>query len=146
MQRVDRSVIDKIIAVRPFLYGWQDEIEKEQGKVLADISSPAKKTVEALIALDNRRIDLCNLKVLYAYIERELGSSFSSFVECSKCGIASPMYETAANAMKLAGYDTARARLEFGYLFKRLKTRKKTAIAAAVASVFSGSSSSVEGS
>lgn len=145
MQRVDRSVIDKIIAVRPFLYGWQDEIEKEQGQTIADLSSPAKKTVEALIALDNRRIDLCNLKVLYAYIERELGSAFSSFVECSKRGIASPMYETAANAMKLAGYDTARARLEFGYLFKKIKAKKKTAIAAAVASVFSGATSGADG-
>lgn len=125
MQRADRSVIDKIIAVMPYLYGWQDEIEKEQKQVIADICSPAKKTVEALIALDNRRIDLCNLKVLYGYIERELGSAFSSFVECSQNGISSPMYETAAKAIKRAGYDTARARLEFGYIFKKVKVKRK---------------------
>lgn len=125
MQRVDRSVIDKIIAARPYLYGWQDEIEKEQGKIIADLTAPAKKTVEALIALDNRRIDLCNLKVLYAYIERELGAAFSSFVECSRMKISSPMYDTAIRAIKLAGYDIERARLEFAYLFKRIKIKKQ---------------------
>ena len=124
MQRIDRSAIDKIIAVRPYLYAWQDEIEKEQAQVIRDLTAPAKKTVETLIALDNRRIDLCNLKVLYAFIERELGAAFTTFVECSRHGLGSPMYDTAVRAIKLAGYDTARVRLEFGYIFKRLKSKK----------------------
>ena len=124
MKRVDRSVIDKIIAVRPCLYAWQDEIEKEQEQIIRDLTAPAKKTVEALIALDNRRIDLCNLKVLYAFIERELGAAFSTFTECTRHGLGSPLYDVAMRAIELAGYDTARARLEFGYLFKRLKSKK----------------------
>lgn len=124
MQRVDRSVIDKIIAVRPFLYAWQDEIDEEQKNVIDDLSMPAKKTVERLIALDNMRIDLCNLKVLYAFIERELGAAFSTLVECSKRGIGGKLYDAAGAAVKLAGYDTDRARKEFGYIFKRLRARK----------------------
>ncbi len=124
MQRVDRNVIDKIIAVRPFIYAWQDEIDEEQERVINDLESPAKKTVERLIALDNMRIDICNLKVLYAFIERELGAAFGTLLECSRRRLGGKVYDAAGAAIKLAGYDVDRARREFGYIFKRLRISK----------------------
>ena len=63
----------RLISINPILYGLQDAIEKEQERVIADTVSPAHKVVERLVALDNRRIDLCNLKVLYEFIRRETG-------------------------------------------------------------------------
>ncbi|MCH5162481.1 MAG: hypothetical protein J1G38_03210 [Clostridiales bacterium] len=123
MTRADRNVIASIVAVKQRLYAWQDEIEKEQQKVIGDLTAPAKKTVEKLIELDNRRIDLCNLSVLNAFIERELGGAFAAFCECAKMKLSSPMYDVAARAIKRAGYDVGRVRNEFSYLFKRLKSK-----------------------
>ncbi|MDE5593026.1 MAG: hypothetical protein K2I75_03735, partial [Clostridiales bacterium] len=65
MSNVGRRVVRAIILINPLLYGLQDKIEKEQEGVIADTASPADKVVKKLIELDNRRIDLCNLKVLY---------------------------------------------------------------------------------
>ncbi len=132
MQRNDRNVIDKIIAVRPYLYAWQDELDEEQERIIGDWDASAVKTAERLIALDNRRIDLCNLKVLYAFIERELGAAFSAFTECMRVGSGGRLYDAAGNAIKRAGYDAERAGKEFGYLFKRLRKSKRDKTATVV--------------
>ncbi len=127
MLRTDRKVIENIIAVYPYIFKWQDEIEKEQEGILGDMISPAKTVVEKLIALDNRRIDLCNLKVLYAFIERALGARFGEFTGCIESGLDSPLFGIALEAILGAGYDLDKARHDFGYLFKRVqyKRRKK---------------------
>ena len=73
MTRAERRVIENIVETRPRIYGWQESIEREQERVVADLISPAKAIVKKLIALDNMRVDLCNLKVLYEFIKRGLG-------------------------------------------------------------------------
>ncbi|MDE6029250.1 MAG: hypothetical protein K2F90_02885 [Clostridiales bacterium] len=106
----------------------QDKIEKEQDSVIADSMSPADKVVKKLIELDNRRIDLCNLKVLYGFIERGLGDKFELLRSCAFAGINSDLYQTAEAQIALAGYTAERADREFDYLFKLLKNngeRKK---------------------
>ncbi len=123
MKRAERKIIAAILSVKPYLYSWQDEIEEEQEQVISDLSAPAAKTVEALIALDNKRIDLCNLNVLYGFIERELGAAFSAFSEFAASGVDSPFFDAAKAAIGRAGYDIERARTEFAYLFKRVAKR-----------------------
>lgn len=125
MGRTERKVIADIILIEPFIIGLQNKIDKEQSIVIEDMISPAKKTAERLIALDNRRIDLCNLKVLYAQIERGLGAEFTVLKACAYAGADSALYRRAAAEISALGYDTERADNEFGYLFKNLKSRRK---------------------
>lgn len=125
MRIADRTIIGNIIAVYPSLYILQDEIEKEQEQLIADLTSPAERVVHALIALDNRRIDLCNLKVLYAFMERELGVSFAVLKEYSERGYDSKLFDRAEKAINAAGYTIDRAKAEFSYLFKRLINRRR---------------------
>lgn len=136
MRREKRRAIAAIICIEPYLYGLQDKIEKEQEKVIADIVSPAEKVVKQLIALDNRRIDLCNLKVLYAFIERGLGAEFSLLKTLSETDADSGLYSRAETEMKRVGYDAERAAREFGYLFKVLKRSGKRTVKSAAPVVF----------
>ena len=123
MSSVGRRVVRAIILINPLLYGLQDKIEKEQEVVISDMTSPADKVVKKLIELDNRRIDLCNLKVLYGFIERGLGEKFELLRSCAFSGINSDLYQTAEAQMALAGYTAERADKEFAYLFKLLKNK-----------------------
>lgn len=123
MSSVGRRVVRAIILINPLLYGLQDKIEKEQESVIADMTSPADKVVKKLIELDNRRIDLCNLKVLYGFIERGLGEKFELLRSCAFSGINSDLYQTAETQIELAGYTAERADKEFDYLFKLLKNK-----------------------
>ncbi len=120
MRQSDRKTIGNIIVVNPYVYSWQAEIEKEQERVIADMVSPAEKVVKRLIELDNRRIDLCNLKVLFGFIERGLGAEFSAFVELAACGADDALFDRALECIGRAGYDVLRVQNEFAYLFKRL--------------------------
>ncbi len=123
MSNVGRRVVRAIILINPLLYGLQDKIEKEQEGVIADMTSPADKVVKKLIELDNRRIDLCNLKVLYGFIERGLGEKFELLRACVFSGINCDLYKTAEAQIELAGYTAERADKEFSYLFKLLKNK-----------------------
>lgn len=125
MQANSHKIIRSIILIYPLLYGLQDKIEKEQESVIADMTSPADKVVKRLIALDNRRIDLCNLKVLYGFIERGLGDKFELLRSCAFSGVSSELYKIAARQIELAGYTVERADKEFSYLFKLLKNKSK---------------------
>ena len=121
MSNIGRRIIRAIILINPLLYGLQDKIEKEQETVIADMTSPADKVVKKLIELDNRRIDLCNLKVLYGFIERGLGEKFELLRSCAFSGINCNLYSDAERQIELAGYTAERADKEFSYLFKLLK-------------------------
>ena len=121
MNSADRKTIDGIILINKYIPTLQEKIEKEQKRVIGDMVAPARKTVDALIALDNRRIDLCNLNVLYGFIERKLGERFCVLETCAAAHAASGLYDLAAEAMGECGYDAQRARDEFNYLFKQLK-------------------------
>ncbi len=120
MKRTARRVIDSIIAIRPYIYGLQDKIDEEQDRIIGDLALPAIKTADALIKLNDRRVDLCNLKVLYAFIERELGDDFSVLKNVSLSGGDSLMYDTAKRAIELAGYTLERVQTEFSYIFQAL--------------------------
>ncbi len=124
MKSADRKVIADIIRINRYIGKLANAIEKEQERIISDMELPAKKAVEALMALDNRRIDLCNLNVLYGVIERELGPEFSVFLACigSGCGCGEgALFDKAHAAIELVGYDVERVRKEFSYLFDRLK-------------------------
>lgn len=124
MRQSDRKAISNIIAVNPYVYKWQAEIEKEQERVIADLVSPAEKVVKKLIELDNRRVDLCNLKVLYGFIERGLGAEFSTFVGLMTSSVGGRLFDKAKTCIERAGYDTARVTAEFEYLFNRIPKAK----------------------
>ena len=124
--RSEHRLIDKIILINPMLYVLQEKIDREQDEVIADMTSPAEKVVKRLIDLDNRRIDLCNLKVLYGFIERGLGDKFELLRACAASGSDSKLYDIALKQIELAGYTAERAAREFDYLFKLLKRRKKS--------------------
>lgn len=125
--RSERKVIECIIRIEPLIYGLADKIEKEQEVLISDMSSPTVVVVEKLIELDNRRIDLCNLKVLYGFIERGLGEKFEVLRSCVFAGVNSGLYKTAAKQLECAGYTVERCNVEFDYLFKLLKKISKTA-------------------
>ena len=132
MRREFRRAIAGIIEIQPYIYGIESKIEKEQEKVIADMTSPAEKVVKKLIELDNRRIDLCNLKVLYAFMEKGLGADFALFKTVVLSNADSKLYDRAEEEMKRVGYDASRALKEFGYLFKSLKRRAKPLVKSAV--------------
>ena len=121
MSNIGHRIIRSIILINPLLYGLQDKIEKEQESVIEDMTAPADKVVKKLIELDNRRIDLCNLKVLYGFIERGLGDKFELLRSCAFSGINCDLYAVAEKQIELAGYTVERANKEFAYLFKLLK-------------------------
>lgn len=124
MQKAERKTIENIILIEPMIYGLQDKIDREQESVVSDMTAPASKTVEKLIALDNRRIDLCNLKVLYGFIERGLRDRFELLRACAASGTDCSLFDVAAEQMRLAGYTVARAAREFEYLFKLVKRKR----------------------
>lgn len=136
MLRSERRIIDGILLINPMLEKLQRKIEDEQERVIADMLSPAKKIVEALYALDDRRIDLCNLNVLYSFIEDGLGSSFAVLLSCAKSGADSALYARARSCIERAGYTLERAERDFSYLFKQLDMRR-VAVRVAGAPVFS---------
>ncbi len=116
-----KSIVEKIILLYPMLYGLQDAIEREQDTLIADMISPAEKVVKNLIALDNRRIDICNLKVLYGFMERGLGEKFGLLVACVMSGADTRLTDEAFSHLEIAGYTVERANEEFSYLFKLVK-------------------------
>ena len=125
MKLKDKKAIRNIILINPMICGLQDIIEREQESVIADMETPAAKIVGKLIALDNRRIDLCNLKVLYGFIERGLGEKFELLRACVFGGFDCGLFELAAKQLELAGYTATRVGEEFEYLFKTLKGGKR---------------------
>ena len=129
MTRAEKRIIDDIIAIYPMIYALQDKIEKEQNGVIADMAATAKSIVKRLIALDNRRVDLCNLKVLYAFIERELGEGLFLLQNSADSTACDGLYERALAAIERAGYTLSRAKDEFTYLFDKLLHGKKKRIA-----------------
>lgn len=126
MSRSKRVVVKNIIAVMPYIYSWADEIEKEQERVISDLVSPAESVIKRLILLDNMRIDLCNLKVLYGTIERELGTSFGVFCDLIDNGECESLLNRAICGIKSVGYDEERVLKEFGYLFKKLPKNRRS--------------------
>lgn len=120
-----RKTIENIILINPMLGALQKAIEREQDGVIADLDAPAEKTVKRLIELDNRRIDLCNLQVLYGFMERGLGERFELLRACASAGLQSALYAVAVRQLAYADYDTERVNREFDYLFKVLPKRKK---------------------
>lgn len=141
--RNERRVVEGIIRINPLLGALQEKIEREQDKVIADLVSPAEKVVEKLIELDNRRIDLCNLNVLYGFIERGLGERFAVLRACAFAGAPCSLYPLAAKQLLCADYTTERAEKEFDYLFKQLKRRRKTVLP--TGAEFSSACAPVEG-
>ncbi len=123
--RNERRVIEKILLINPMLYVLQEKIEQEQNELISDIESPAEKVVKRLIELDNKRIDLCNLKVLYGFIERGLGDKFELLRACALSGSNCGLYKLAVKQIELAGYTVERVDSEFDYLFKLLKRRRR---------------------
>ncbi|MBD5131944.1 MAG: hypothetical protein HDT28_05065 [Clostridiales bacterium] len=131
--RTERRTIDNVILINPLICGLQNVIEREQESVIADLVTPAHKIVQKLFKLDNRRIDLCNLNVLYGFIERALGDKFGLFRSCVFGGVAgdSDDYKIALSAIELAGYTVERINTEFEYLFKLIKRKPKRAVKSA---------------
>ena len=132
--RTERRIIDSIILFNPLIYGLQELIDREQQQVIDDLASPAQKVVKKLFELDNRRIDLCNLNVLYAFIERALDERFGLFRSCIFGGIPADAgsYSAAITAIKSAGYTMERVNNEFDYLFKLIKRKPKRAVSSGV--------------
>ncbi len=130
--RNERKVIECIIRINPLIYGLQDKIEQAQDALISDMALPAERVVRELIELDNRRVDLCNLVVLYGFIERGLGEDFPRFKSCVFAGERCDLHGAAALQIELAGYDATRCENEFGYLFKTLKPIAKRRTVAAV--------------
>lgn len=126
MQRAKRKTIENILLIFPFIYGLQDKIEAEQEVVVHDTSLSAHKAVEKLVALDNRRVDLCNLAVLHAFIKRGLDEKFDMLCRCAADGTDSPLFDAAERCMRRAGYDIERAQSEFAYLFKLIKRKPRS--------------------
>ena len=124
MTRAEQRVIENIVDTRPRIYGWQESIEREQERVVADLISPAKTIVKKLIALDNMRVDLCNLKVLYEFIKRRLGEC-TDRIFGEPTGAPHSAYETAKKQVELSGYTLERAKNEFDYLFAKLKRKRR---------------------
>ncbi|MDE6401836.1 MAG: hypothetical protein K2L54_04395 [Clostridiales bacterium] len=124
MRSAERKVIENIILINPLIYGLAENIEREQERVIADMTSPADKVVKKLYDLDNRRIDLCNLKVLYGFIEDGLGEKFELLRSCVFGGATCGLYSLAARQLERAGYTVERAEKEFEYLFKTIKRRR----------------------
>ena len=124
MTRAEEKIIENIIATRPRIYGWQESIEREQERVIADLVSPAKTVIKRLIELDNMRVDLCNLKVLYEFIKRGVGEDVDSIFD-EPFGAPQTVYEKAKKQMELAGYTLERAKDEFDYLFVKLKQKRR---------------------
>ena len=120
-----KKAINGIILINPTIYCLQDKIDKEQEIVINDLVSPAEKIVKRLIELDNRRIDLCNLKVLYGFIERGLGERFALLRSAVFAGEDCNLYGEAALQLEAAGYTAERVLNEFDYLFKLNKRRRK---------------------
>lgn len=120
---IKRRAVEFIVKINPLLYGLQEKIEEEQRHIINNTAMPAIKAVNALYALDNRRIDLCNLKVLYGFMERELGSEFPKLCSAVYLGDKSDLIDVAEKAIILAGYDCKRVQDEFVYLYPFVKLR-----------------------
>lgn len=123
MQRAEREVINNIIRSNDIIDGLQKKIEDEQEAVISDTVSPALKVVEKLIELDNRRVDICNLRVLYAFIRRGLGDGIYLLGSGALCKERRALYEKAKRQVEKSGYTLDRAREEFEYIFKKLKAK-----------------------
>ena len=100
----------------------QDKIDKETERILSDKSMPTKTVIGKLKDIENRRIDLCNLKVLYGIIERGLGEEFSVLKLCAKERLDCTLFPRAEKYIKSVGYDCKRVIKEFKYLFNKLST------------------------
>ncbi len=124
--RTERKTIENIILIYPLIYGLQDRIDGEQEILISDLTSPAIKVANKLIELDNRRIDLCNLTVLYGFIERGLREQFGLLRACVFGGISAPqgLYMSAVASIAAAGYTVERVNKEFEYLFKLIKKKR----------------------
>lgn len=123
--RKQRKSVENIILINPLIYGLEDELEKEQESVIADTATPAEKIVKRLIEIDDRRIDLCNLNVLYGYIERWMGEKFGLLLSCVYGGTDCDLTDEAAKHLASVGYGAERVEREFGYLFKLIKRPPK---------------------
>lgn len=135
MSESERKIIGDLIAAESVIYGMQADIDREQERVIADLVSPAETVVKKLIALDNRRIDLCNIKVLNEYIRRETGGDRSRFTRAVPTDDDS-FWDMARAALDKAGYTASRVKKEFSYIFACVKNnRKRAAILSALTAV-----------
>lgn len=114
MRVKEKRVIECIVLINSRLEKLQKRIENEQEKIVADLGMPAKVAVQRLVALDNRRIDLCNLHVLYTFIMDGAKADFPNLA-------AADFYQTAKRQIELAGYTIERCEKEFSYLFDALE-------------------------
>lgn len=141
MKRTARNIINNILAIHPYIYGLQDKLDDEQEHIIGDLCMPALKAAESLIKLNDRRVDLCNLKVLYAFIERELDGDFSVLENVALSGGDSALYDKAKRAVEIAGYTLERVKAEFAYLFKSISSggkKKKAAAQTSAPTVYAG--------
>lgn len=136
MSESERKIIGDLIAAESVIYGMQADIDREQERVIADLVSPAETVVKKLIALDNRRIDLCNIKVLNEYIRRETGGDRSRFTRAVPPGDDDSFWDTARAALNKARYTASRVKKEFSYIFACVKNnRRRAAILSALTAV-----------
>lgn len=129
MTRSEKNAIADIIRIYPYIYGLQDKIDKETERIISDKAMPTKAVIAALKDIENRRIDLCNLKVLYGVIERGLAGEFSLFKLCAVERLDTALFSRAEKCIKSVGYDAKRVIKEFKYLFNKLSSPRKKASA-----------------
>lgn len=125
MTRSERNAIADIIRINPFIYKLQDKINEETERVIDDKSSPTRIIISQLKSIEKRRIDLCNLKVLYGIIERELKEEFSVLKLCAERHADCSLFMRARKSIQSVGYDCKRVSEEFKYLFAMLGRPKR---------------------
>ncbi len=125
MTRSERNAIADIIRIYPFIYGLQDKIDEETERVIDDTVTPTRIVIGQLKEIEKRRIDLCNLKVLYGMIERELKEDFPVLKLCAEKHADCSLYARAEKSIENVGYDAKRVIAEFKYLFSTLEAPQK---------------------
>ncbi len=123
MKRTEKVLIEKIVIINPILGKLQDKLEREQSEVIKDLVSPAKRVIERLMDIDRRRVDLCNLNVLYGFIRRELGDETDTLPSLPYENDG--LFDRALTAIGHAGYDADRVKKEFGYLLDKISVKKR---------------------
>lgn len=137
MTRSEKNAIADIIRIYPYIYGLQDKIDKETERIVRDKDMPTKTVIAKLKDIENRRIDLCNLKVLYGIIEKELRDEFPLLKLCANEKLDCTLFPRAEKCIKNVGYDAKRVIKEFKYLFNKLASARKKASAELNASSYS---------
>ena len=125
MTRSEKNAIADIIRINPFIYELQDIIDEETESIIEDKAMPTSAAIAQLKKIENRRVDLCNLKVLYGIMERELKEQFSVLKACAVRHDDCTLFLRAEKSLKSVGYDAKRVIKEFKYLFVKLGRPKR---------------------